>query len=109
MEAAIIKVEYKDHTKIVLTNKHGDTYTSESESLMDFFCNAGEYISTEQPKWIPVTERLPEKRGMFLCFGVNGTKIITSTCYYSVDCESFSYLHDFTVTHWMPLPEPPNH
>lgn len=31
-----IKVEYKDHNKVILTNSNGDTYTSKSEELMDF-------------------------------------------------------------------------
>lgn len=54
METAIVKVEYKDHTSIVLTNKHGDTYTSGSEELMDFLCNANEGIPGY--KWIPVIQ-----------------------------------------------------
>ena len=33
---AEFKVEYKDHDKVVLTNRQGDTYTSKSEELMDF-------------------------------------------------------------------------
>lgn len=36
METVTLKVEYKDHNKVVLTNKSGDTYTSKSEELRDF-------------------------------------------------------------------------
>jgi len=32
-----VTVEYSEHDKIVLTNERGDTYTSKSEELMDFF------------------------------------------------------------------------
>jgi hypothetical protein len=32
----LIQVEFKDHNKIVLTNPHGDTYTSRSEELMNY-------------------------------------------------------------------------
>jgi len=39
-EQVQITVEYKDHDKIVLTNIHGDTYTSRSEELQDFFHKA---------------------------------------------------------------------
>jgi len=39
-EQVQITVEYKDHDKIVLTNIHGDTYTSKSEELQDFFHKA---------------------------------------------------------------------
>lgn len=53
----------------------------------------------EATKWIPVTERLPEKDGEYL----------TSTMYGQVFCD-FWYNDHFdrteTVIAWMPLPEP---
>lgn len=69
-----------------------------------------------QPKWIPVTERLPEKDGEYLVR--LGDKSIFNTEYESKfgsfgywlsimwveDAEWFPYVG---VTHWMPLPEPP--
>ena len=58
----------------------------------------------EVSKWIPVTERLPEKTGSYLVY-----------VYYEVT--EMNYWHgkwhrlgdDYTkaVTHWMPLPKPP--
>lgn len=36
----IIEVKYKDHTKVELTNSIGDTFTSTSEPLIDFFNDA---------------------------------------------------------------------
>ena len=61
-------------------------------------------------KWIPVTERLPEEDGRYLCkvksFLFPGTFYITMLHY--VDggfVEGHIYTDD--VTHWMPLPEPP--
>ena len=63
------------------------------------------------PRWIPVTERLPEKTGKYLVCGRwrgNPTEIWV--------CEfmTLGYLKGWAnnaanpiVTHWMPLPEPP--
>lgn len=70
------------------------------------------------PKWIPVTERLPNCNGCYLVWRPHffGGKIgMPSICYfdgsntwhdsYGVDFERT--LHPEDVTHWMPLPEPP--
>ena len=67
-----------------------------------------------KPKWIPVTERLPEYFGTFLVAidEVHGEKRI------SVDAADFDperkswttwnyFCAGYKVTHWMPLPEPP--
>jgi hypothetical protein len=61
-------------------------------------------------KWIPVTDRLPEHDGRYLCnvksFSFPGTFYRTILQY--VDggfVEGHIYTDD--VTHWMPLPEPP--
>ena len=59
-------------------------------------------------EWIPITERLPNSPGRFMC-------------YYTIDdCGEVGHCIDWGkydpndgwyasgVTHWMPLPEPPN-
>ena len=69
----------------------------------------------EERRWIPVTERLPEKDGQYLCnyhFGNHLDMTFTSVLdYYATDSvPHFQHtLGDTTmkVTHWMPLPEPP--
>lgn len=67
----------------------------------------------EQPKWIPVEDRLPDKEGRYLvcdggdvleaCFSLTGQlrrpEWSTTDCYESEDLDH--------VTHWMPLPNPP--
>lgn len=65
------------------------------------------------PRWIPVSERLPQKNKFVLfldgkntmdkCERVYVDKIVESVS----GCDCFeNYLHNYT--HWMPLPEPPN-
>ena len=58
----------------------------------------------EDPHWIPVTERLPEKEGRYL---VTNSKIGA----WHVDVDFYrpymgGWMYDQGVTAWMPLPEP---
>ena len=53
------------------------------------------------PKWIPVTERLPEKEGTYIVHGNLGG--VFGLFYDDMLSGSFKQM----VTHWMPLPEPP--
>ena len=67
-------------------------------------------------KWIPVTERLPDKNGEYLCRWVNKS---VSDAEYESTYGSFGYWFNFWedeykewisydgITHWMALPEPP--
>jgi hypothetical protein len=85
-------------------------------------------ISTlEQTKWIPVTERLPKKDGKYLVFEQSGGRTVTSVLRFAKDARKVDrydfkgrwknawYEYDSewghytvgSVTHWMPLPEPP--
>ncbi len=69
----------------------------------------------EKSKWIPVTERLPEVDGQYLCnyhFGNHKDMTFTRVLdYYATDkIPHFQHTLGDTimkVTHWMPLPEPP--
>ena len=64
--------------------------------LADHLIANGVTIATDNNKWIPVTERLPEKTGEHIL-----------VCY-SDGWISDQYTPvDDGVTHWMPLPEPP--
>ena len=61
-------------------------------------------------KWIPVTERLPEKSDYYLAFTDNG---IISVLPFSLQYRAFNAFdgdgteHFIPCTHWMPLPQPP--
>ena len=59
-----------------------------------------------KPRWIPVSERLPEEEKVVLCHC--RANIIETLAYYDGLWQGYngSYMKGF-VTHWMPLPEPP--
>lgn len=67
----------------------------------------------EQRRWIPVTERLPEKQGKFICtykFNSNSKMQFVGVLEYYVICQYPHWQHESAgviVTNWMPLPEPP--
>jgi len=59
-------------------------------------------------RWIPVSERLPERDGYYLI-----TNSYTSLGYFFDGVWRYSPIHPnnqaaFPVTHWMPIPEPPD-
>lgn len=78
-------------------------------------------------KWIPVTERLPEKDGKYLLFEQRKQGAYIDTIYFAKDARKidrydfkdnwknvwYDYDNEWgyytvdTFTHWMPLPEPP--
>jgi len=63
------------------------------------------------PKWIPVTERLPEKYDCYYLVVLNNWN--TDFCLYTKEKGFGMYITpkwldaNDEVTHWMPLPEPP--
>ena len=56
-------------------------------------------------KWVSVKDRLPEKDGRYLAYGSAFGRCRMGILYYSAELKHFN---DGEVTHWMPLPEPPN-
>lgn len=79
----------------------------------------------EVPQWIPATERLPEKAGDYLCVCNDGEsrEPYVVIIQYNDEREAFGHeanvydpvtfgfvdteFEEWPVTHWMPLPEPP--
>ena len=70
-------------------------------------------VLRERQRWIPVTERLPEDDGHYLCrYGFDGGKGVfyQTLDYYATDVyPHFQHegMRGMRVTHWMPLPEAP--
>ena len=87
------------------------------EDLITVLTASNEVIAKSKPKWIPVTERLPEKEaiafnalkgsygyGEYLIGFVGEAKDIESDTGFL--CENDLEILT-SVTHWMPLPQPP--
>ena len=77
---------------------------NEANKIMDAF---DEYVDSNEPHWIPVTERLPKKDGSYLVSGKWGSgKESVGDCEFSVEDGYFQTAWNFDVIAWMPLPEP---
>ena len=70
--------------------------------------------SDENKRWIPVSERLPEKEGTYIVRTTTGA--VTTARFYEewdmTNCRGDFIKHveakfHRNATHWMPLPEPP--
>lgn len=65
-----------------------------------------EHLEAKIPRWISVDERLPEKRGTYLCnYEFEESGRIVMSCDY-LGSERWSFMQS-SITHWMQLPEPP--
>ena len=64
----------------------------------------------KQSEWISVEDRFPKNRGYYLCYlsDANGENICRVS-FLICEKDGFAKNHKFDgpVTHWMPLPEPP--
>lgn len=68
---------------------------------------AREEITTlreQEPKWINVKERLPSNEDVVLCVTKNNRPFV---CRYDQYWKRWRVSGNVKVTHWMPLPKPP--
>jgi hypothetical protein len=68
--------------------------------------NGYEQGKKDAMKWIPVTERLPERWQNVLAFRTDGKIRFDFIGSMGVWYEDYNYLN-YPVTHWIPLPEAP--
>ena len=59
-------------------------------------------------RWIPCSERMPEK-GFVLAHDAGTGAFYIARWSDEYDCwyDEFCYVLNFSITHWMPVPEPP--
>ena len=79
-----------------------DTYEEQAEYLISH--------GVTVPQWISVDDRLPEEDGYYLC--CIKSSLFPDRVYIDIlECDKGSFeeghIYTDTVTHWMPLPEPP--
>ena len=94
-------------------NAETETITALMKQAFNKVEQKGTVTVKAHDEWISVNDRLPDKSGRYLCwFGKNtmakGAEIVT----YIESLKAFGSLKSLetypNVTHWMPLPEPPN-
>ena len=69
-------------------------------------------LLNDKPRWIPVTERLPEERGNYIVVINCPRGQWDEICAFDgekewVSIDEYAEIATKWVTHWMPLPEPP--
>ena len=85
----------------ILNPEHREHYDGLDE--VNEACRMG-MEALERTRWIPVSDRLPERKGYYLTVD----KPENVGAYVNVHKFSAGTFHGFfPITHWMPLPEPP--
>lgn len=76
------------------------------ESMADHLISNGVTVQ----KWIPVSERLPEEwKHVLVLLRTGGCEVaghVEEERVWRV-CWNHDFVEEYSVTHWMPLPEPP--
>lgn len=100
-----------------MTREEAIKFASHAQSLTDlpevkeFYALAESALrEQEERRWIPVVERYPDTCGQYLCRAKN--TIFEDSCYTEIlRFERTGFycrgIRINTVTHWIPLPEPP--
>lgn len=87
----------------ILDPEHRENYDGMDE--VNEACRMG-MEALERTRWIPCSERMPERHGDYQVCTKNeyyGTRNVAKR-YFNGDCWSGRWTN---ITHWMPLPEPP--
>lgn len=90
--------------------KERDNWKTTAEDWRDAYYHWFENYQNDVPKWIPVTERLPESgvRVLVMRFDyVTNTPFCDLLWFDKGEWWNRYFRGDYAVTHWMPIPEPP--
>lgn len=111
-----------------LYREAADAIESMCEMVATAYCENANIISSyeeSKPRWIPVTERLPERNTEVLVYAIGNAdgfwgkhviaiaerflfRIFPSSEGEEEWSSPWQYFHtDYKITHWRPLPEPP--
>ena len=85
-----------------VTPKFTNTEIQKMQGLEQAQLEKAYELGAEQTRWIPVTEKLPEKSGKYLVTVKNGNV-------YAGTYDAFSGKFQCAATAWQPLPEPYRH
>lgn len=92
----------------LLIDEEPDNYLNFRRTTM---CMARDYLKEHfaEPRWISVEERLPDKDKDVMCYSDKngGYMFFGYRGWISGEWMEGGSLHIGDVTHWMPLPEPP--
>lgn len=89
-----------------MINEESDNYLNTRRTTLEM---ARAYLKEHFYGWIPVSERLPDKNGWYMVYTKNKGDIARRTNkaqFYYQSWHGNGGRWD-NVTHWMPLPEPP--
>ena len=110
-QTSVMLAKYQDEL-IPQYRKIIEGLEADNERLRDMWAKAVSDASkadAQIPKWIPVTERLPESEKCVLVYSKDGG--VAEGKYNARFNEWVQFRWNVTklrnVTHWMPLPEPP--
>lgn len=89
------------------------TLSAETRARINAYGMKMETLQKEQRQWIPVSERLPEPNEHVFIYWQEDNEALRETGFYVVEngrqyWSSLDNAYPLNVTHWQPLPEPPN-
>ena len=89
-------------------------YIQQLEARMEAFADEAliyiQQLEAKQPRWISVKKRFPEDGQKIIAAFRNEGGLVVDQARYSngeFDFASWAYVWGDNVTHWMPLPQPP--
>ena len=95
-------------------NATAKLYKEAADAIEELMRRCEQFQYMPPPAWIPVTERLPEEH-VFVLIRQDDDRMMVAVRvdgdwwyrYFAYDVDRWSENEQGTITHWMPLPQPP--